>query len=229
MAIPVESRNRELTMAASTKQIWTAFLSLAAIVGSAVWIYWHEFNAPGHDVALHRRIGEIMAEQTVRVAGNMGKIVLITIPTAGRPELKTQLEAFRVALKRLGHFELKEYEMDPKDQDKYSVGSGLSGRRYVRTVNKNLDAVAFVSFIGAPHMKDEDIAGLKQVPKFVAEARSIDNLPKLFKNNLISVAVASRYLFPSPGPITPRTAQERFDKRYQIVASESVGTIPKPE
>lgn len=216
-------------MATTPKQIWTATLALIAIAGSALWIYWREFKTPEHDVALHRRIGEVMAEQTVRVAGNKGKIVLITIPTGGQPELKTQLEAFRAALKKRGQFELKEYEMDPKEQDKYSVGSGLSGRRYARTVNKNLDASAFVSFIGAPHMRDEDIAELKQVPKFVAEARSVDNLPKLFKKQLISVAVACRFNFPAPGPIQPRTAQERFDKRYQIVAAESVGTLPKPE
>jgi len=216
-------------MAATPKRIWTAILALITIIGSAVWIYWSEFKAPEHDVALHRCIGEVMAEQTVRVAGDKGKIVLMTIPTSGRPELQTQLEAFRAALKKQGHFELKEYEMDPKGQDKYSVGSGLSGRRYVRTVNKNLDATAFVSFIGAPHMKDADIAELKQVPKFIAEARSVDNLPKLFQRELISVAVASRFIFPAPGPIQPRTPEERFNKRYQIVVADSVGTIPKPE
>jgi len=216
-------------MATTSRQIWTAILALMAIAASAIWIYWREFKTPEHDVAMHQRIGEVMAEQTVRVAGNKGKIVLITIPTSGRPELKTQLEAFRSALNRLGQFEIREYEMDPKDQDKYSVGSGLSGRRYVRTVNKNLDAAAFVSFIGAPNMKDEDIAELKQVPKFIAEARSVDNLPKLFTKQLISVAVASRFNFPAPGPIQPRTLQERFDKRYQIVVADSVGMIPKPE
>ena len=216
-------------MAANSKQIWTAVVALLVIVGSAVWIYWHEFKAPQHDVELHRRIGEVMAEQTVRVAGNKGKVVLMTIPTSGQPELETQLQAFRAALKKQGNFELREYEMDPKEQEKYAVGSGLSGRRYVRTVNKNLDAAVFVSFIGAPHLKDEDLAELKQTPKFVAEARSVDNLPKLFKKQLISVAVASRFNFPAPGPLQARTAQERFDKRYQIVVAESVGTIPKPE
>lgn len=200
-----------------------------AIVGSGAWIYWHEFKAPQHDVELHRRIGEVMAEQTAMVAGTKGKIVLITIPTSGEPELRTQLEAFHAKLEKLGDYSVREYEMDTKDQDKYGVGMGLSGRRYVRTANKNLDAAAIVSFVGAPHMKDEDIAELQKVPKFIAQARAVDNLPKLFKKELISVAVAARFNFPAPGPITPRTAQERFDKRYQIVAATNVGTIPKPE
>ncbi len=202
---------------------------ILVIAGSVTWIYWHEFKAPQHDVGLHRRVGEVMADETARVVGKEGKIVLITIPTSGEPELKTQLEAFRSKLKFLGKYHVREYEMDTKDQDKYGVGTGLSGRRYVRTANKNLDAAAIVSFVGAPHMKDEDIMELQKVPKLIAEARSVDHLQKLFKKELISVAVAARFNFPAPGPATPRTAQDYFDKRYQIVVASNVVAIPKAE
>jgi len=216
-------------MTSSFKTMLTIVSCVLVIAGSAAWIYWREFRAPPHDVEMHRRVGEIMAEQTARVAGPQGKIVVITIPTGGLPELKTQLESFRSALKKLGKYELREYEMDPKDQDKYGVGTGLSGRRYVRTTNKNLDAAAVVSFIGAPNLKDEDIAELQKVPRFVAEARAVDNLPRLFKKQLISVAVASRFSFPAPGPIEANTPQERFDKRYQLVVAANVANIVKPE
>jgi len=216
-------------MISNSKTALTILFCVLAIAGSAGWIYWREFKSPQHDVELHRRVGEIMAEQAARVAGPEGKIVLITIPAGGLPELKTQLDSFRMALKKLGNYELREYEMDTKDQDKYGVGTGLSGRRYVRTVNKNLDAAVVVSFIGAPNLKDEDIAELQKVPRFVAEARAVDNLPRLFKKELISVAVASRFAFPAPGPVQAKTPQERFDKRYQLVVAANVASIPKPE
>ncbi len=216
-------------MTANSKTTLTILFCVLAIAGSAAWIYWREFKSPQHDVELHQRVGEIMAEQTARVAGPQGKIVVIAIPTGGLPELRTQLESFRLALKKLGNYDLREYEMDTKDQDKYGVGTGLSGRRYLRTANKNLDAAAVVSFIGAPNLKDEEIAELQKVPKFVAEARAVDNLPKLFKRELISVAVASRFSFPAPAPIEARTPQERFDKRYQVVVAANVTNVPKPE
>ncbi len=215
-------------MSPSVKKTLIGLFAVLIIIGSAAWIYWREFKTPKHDVELHTRVGEVMAEQTAMIAGKTGKIVLITIPTSGEPELKTQLDAFRARLKTLGDFQLREYEMDTKDQDKYGVGTGLSGRRYVRTANKNLDAAAVVSFIGAPHMKDEDVSELQKVPKLIAEARSVDHLPRLFKRELISVVVASRFAFPAPGPIQPRNAQERFDKRYQIVVASNVTAIPKP-
>jgi len=216
-------------MSGRAKNFLIAALALLAIGGSAAWMYWFAFKAPQHDVALHRRVGEVMAEQTARVAGKSGKIVVISIPTSGLPELETQMKAFRKKIWELGDYHLRDYEMDTKDQPKYGVGTGLSGRRYVRTANKNLDAAVIVSFVGAPSMKAEDIAELEKVPKLVAQARSVDHLPKLFASNLISVAVASRFNFPAPGPIKPSTPQEHFDKRYQIVTSEAVRSIPAPE
>jgi len=216
-------------MAANKKPLSTIAGLLLVIVGAAGWTYWHEFNAPQHDLGLHRRVGEVMADQTAMVVGTTGKIVLITIPTRGEPELKTQLDAFHKRLKQLGHYRVREYELDTKDQDKYGVGTGLSGRRYVRTANKNLDAAAIVSFVGAPSLKDEDFAELQRAPKLVAQARSVDNLSKLFEKQLISVAVASRFTFPAPGPVSPRTAQERFDKRYQVVVATNVASTSKPE
>src|SRR5512137_1112351 len=110
-------------MTSNAKNILLLAGAVIAIGASALWIYWSEFKAPQHDVALHRRVGEVMAEENARVAGKSGKVVLIAIPTRGEPELKTQLEAFHAKLKTLGQYQVRDYEMDTKDQDKYSVGT----------------------------------------------------------------------------------------------------------
>lgn len=198
------------------------------IAASSGWIYYRLFKAPQHNVALHQRVGEIMAEQTAKAVGPKGQLVLLSIPAGGEPELKTQLEAFRRTLKKLGEYEIKEHDLDPKDQPKYGLGSGLSGRRFVRAVKNNPKADAIVSFVGAPRLSDDELAELTQAPRFIAESRSPDHLPKLFEKHLIAVAIVSRYVFPAPGPRKPKTPQEWFDKRYQIVAADAVGTIPKP-
>ena len=124
------------------------------------------------------------------------------------------MTAFHRRLKKLGEYDLKEYELDTKNQPKYGVGAGLSGRRFVRTVLKNAKADAFVSFVGAPKLSDEEAAELKKVPRFIAESRSPDHLPKLFEKKILQVAVVSRFSFPAPGPQKPKTPQEWFDKRF---------------
>ena len=199
------------------------------IAASSAWIYYHEFRAPKHNVRLHQRVGEVMAEQTAKVVGPKGRLVLITMPTGAEPELQTQLEAFRRKLRKLGHYDLKEHELDIKEQPKYSLGAGLSGRRFVRTVKSNPKADGIVSFVGAPRLSEEELTELTKSPKFIAETRSPDHLPKLFEKQIIQVAVVSRFVFPAPSPRKPRTPQEWFDKRYQIIAADAVETIPKPE
>jgi hypothetical protein len=170
-----------------------------------------------------------MAEQTAKVLGNKGRIVLITIPAGSEPELETQMESFQRTLKKLGDYDLKEHELDTKDQPKYGIGTGLSGRRFVRTVKNNPKADAIVSFVGAPNLSDEELAELTKAPRFIAESRSPDHLPKLFEKQIIQVAVVSRFAFPAPGPLKPKTPQEWFDKRYQVITAEAVASIPKPE
>jgi len=211
------------------KQILAIIGAVLVIAASLVWIYYREFKAPKYNVALHQRVGEVMAEQTAKIVGSKGRLVVISIPTRGEPELQTQLTAFHRRLKKLGEYDLKEYELDTKNQPKYGVGAGLSGRRFVRTVLKNAKADAFVSFVGAPKLTDEEAAELKKVPRFIAESRSPDHLPKLFEKKILQVAVVSRFSFPAPGPQKPKTPQEWFDKRFQIVGADSVGAISPAE
>lgn len=215
-------------MTDKTKRVVTSVISILVTLASVLWIYFREFNQPKYNVALHRRIGQVMAEETARLVDNKGKIVLVAIDT-GEPELKTQLSAFKEKLKKLGAMDLKEYELDTKDQPKYGIGMGLSGRRFVRIVNKNENAAAIVSFVGAPKISDEDATQLTKVPKFIAEARSPDHLPALFAKKLIQVAVVSRFQFPAPGPLNPRTPDEWFTKRYQIIRADTAASLPETE
>ena len=64
------------------------------IIGAGLWIYFRDIKAPPYNVALHQRIGEIMAEQTAKIVGTKGRVLIITIPTGSEPELKTQLSRF---------------------------------------------------------------------------------------------------------------------------------------
>jgi len=216
-------------MTFEAKRRLTAIAAVAVIVASCAWIYFTQVKAVKYNVALHQRIGEVLAEQTARLIGPKGKVVTLAIETKEWPELKTQIEAFNLTLSKLGNYELRDYEMDAKDQPKYGVGSGLSGRRYVRTVNKNTNAAVFVSFIGAPKLSKEERAELAVKPRLIAEARGVDNLSSLFQHQLLDVAVVSRFQYPAPGTRKPKTPQEWFTKRYQIVTAANAATLPAPE
>lgn len=216
-------------MSLQSKRFLTLSAAAAVTAASCAWIYFTQVRAVQYNAGLHQRVGQVLAEQTAQLIGRKGRVVTIAIETHDWPELQTQIDAFKSALKKLGDYELREYEMDTRDQPKYGVGSGLSGRRYVRTVKKNENADVFVSFVGAPRLSEEEIAELQKKPKLIAESRSPDYLPNLFEHQLIEVAVVSRFQFPSPGKLDPGTPEEWFTKRYQVVTTENARTLPKPD
>jgi len=201
---------------------------LAVIAAAGTSIYRTQFAAPPFNVDLHRAVGRALAEQTALVLTNAGKIVLVSIESGGGcPELKTQMDEFEQTLKRFPRLRIKDrYLLETDDKQKYSFGTGLSGRRYVRLVNKNLSADAIVSFVGAPRLSSSELGELKKKPRFIAESRAPDKLKKSFDQQILDVAIAARFQFPAPVRGTPRNLQVWFDQRWQIVTPNNAASLP---
>jgi hypothetical protein len=200
---------------------------LLVITGSSSWIYFHHFAAPKINVPLHQAVGHVMAEETAKLLNNQGRIVIIAIETAKDPELKVQLEEFERTLNQFSGIKVaKTYMLETENRPKYGAGSGLSGRRLVRIVNKNTTADALVSFVGAPELKDDEIRELQARPKLIVESRSAGKLKKLFDQQLLHVAIVSRFQFPAPVEGNPGTLRQWFDKRFEIVTTETIATLP---
>src|SRR6266498_1288612 len=191
------------------KELLIAALCLAATAGSAFWIYRTQFAAPKFNVVLHRAVGRVLAQETARLLHDTGKVVVVTIELRDVPELKVQLAEFERTLKQFPKVVLdKSYKLETDDKPKYSFGTGLSGRRYVRIVNKNPGADAIVSLIGAPSLTAEEVTQLKTSPRVIVEARSAEKLRTLFERHLVQAAIVSRFQFPTPIKGTPHNAQE---------------------
>lgn len=211
------------------RQLLLMGLCLALIAGAAWSIYRTQFNVTKFNVKLHEGIGRALAEETVRALDGKGEVVGISIELAGVPELKTQIRAFELELRKHPKIKLQKlYTFETDDKPKYSFGAGLSGRRYVRVVNKNLSADAFVSFIGAPTLTTEEVAQLQKRPKFIAEVREPEKVKALFKQKVIHAAVVTRFQFPTPNKNTPRTAAQWFEQRFQIVTASTAHELPDP-
>src|SRR5689334_483179 len=211
----------------NAKSVLTALTCLALTSGAAWSIYRSQYRAPSHQVDLHRAVGRALAEETARMLQGAGKIVLILIEPEHEPELKTQLDEFNATLRQHPGLRIKEqYRLEADDKAKYAFGSRLSGRRYVRIVNKNQSADAFVSFVGAPRLSESERAELKIKPRLIAEARAADKVRPCFERQTIEVALVSRFQFPAPVQGTPRSLQEWFDQRWQIITATNAATLP---
>jgi hypothetical protein len=216
---------REQMNAPTKQRLMTAGIT-AALAVAFVWTCFARYSVTRRNAALQWRVGEVLAEQSVRLLGKDGRIVSIAMDTRDRPQLNLQLEAFKAALRRLGDYELRECDLDSRD---CVSGTGLSGRSYVRTVKQHPNADVFVSFIGIPKLTREDIAELGIKPRLVAESSSADNLSALFENQLIEVAVVPRFELPTHRSTSQYTPQDRFTERFEIVTADSAILPPRPK
>ncbi len=201
--------------------ILVAGLGLVTLASGA-FIYWTQVHDHGVNEPLQRAVGETLAEETAHVAGSSGKIVLITVNAGLAPELKVQLDAYERELKRLGNFAIKDrVVLDPADNPNYRPGAGLSAKRFLKIIHKHPDADAIVSFIGAPALSDAELAQLKTVPRFIAEAHSPEKLALLIQKKVLLAAVVPRFEFPAPGPTRLRTSRDWFDRYFQIISPQT--------
>ena len=213
--------------AMKSKQLLIALACLATVAVCGVWTWRTQFAAPKFNVPLHVGLGHVMAEETARALTNSGKIVIVTLDAHAFPDLGVQLAEFKKTVARHPQLTIKEiYNLETDDKPKYRFGSGLSARRYVRLVNKNVSAEAIVSFVGAPELTDKDLAEMKKVPKLIAECRSAEKLKRMFESRALHTAVVGRFEYPTPVKGTPRTPREWVEQRFQIVTSENTSSLP---
>src|SRR5258705_7196191 len=92
----------------NARQTVLAIISMLVIAGSVAWIYFTELAPPKINVVLHQVIGEVMAEETARLLGRKGQVVVVALDPHAAPELRTQLETFRETLRKLGGVAIKE-------------------------------------------------------------------------------------------------------------------------
>ena len=205
-----------------SKQKLMVAACLVVILASAAWIYQFEFRTPETNAPLHQAVGMALADETARVIGHHGNIVIVTMDTRKCPELKLQMDAFDRDVKRIGGITTKDrVVLDPGENPKFRPGSGLSAKRFLKIARKHPGADAIVSFVGVPELSDQDLAQLKSAPKLIAETHSPEKLINLLEKKVLVAAIVPRFDFPAPGPRKPETSRQWFDHYFQILTPES--------
>ena len=201
-----------------SKKAAAVTLSLLAI-GFATFLIYKQRQPVKNPFPHHRALGRAMAEETIKSLEHRDKkrVLIITAKTPN-PMLSAQFETFLQTLKQHPEIEIKDtVHLEPDPKHPVTLGHGLSARRFVRLVEKNLKADAIVSFVGVPDPFDSEMNALAvKVPRFLAETGDRDRVQKLIDQKMLRVAIVPRYEFPSPVK-EPKTEQQWFDKYFQII------------
>lgn len=207
------------------------FIAIGSVllIAAAAWFAWRNYFAPPTiNEALHRGIGLVLAEETIRCLDNRGDILVITMANGDSEILAAQFAAFRERLEQ-SRVKLKDVELiSAEKKDKYGPGVGLSASKLTREVKKNLNREAIVSFVGLPEMDESELAALGETgPRLLTFSRMPDKLGPLLQRGRVAAAIVPRFRFPAPGPEEPRTPGEWFTNQYQVVASPQKALLTK--
>ncbi len=206
-------------------------LALVAISGSVFWI-WKQQQEPKVEDKYPQYVamGRVLAEETMRsIEHRPKKRVLIITGKTEDPVMGLQLESLLATFKKNPEIEIKDTEtVESEKKRAVGPGNGLSARRFVRIVEKNLKADAIVSLVGVPDPDDKDLKDLDvKVPRVIAFVSDRDRVEPLFAQKMLKIAVVHRYQFPSPVS-DPKSPQEAFDKYFQIMrAPKSTNDAPE--
>jgi hypothetical protein len=206
-------------------------LALAATGASVFWI-WKQQQPPRPEdkYSQYVAMGRVLAEETMRaIEHRPKKRVLIITGKTDDPIMGLQLDSLVATLKKNPEIEIKDTETVESEKKRgVGPGNGLSARRFVRIVEKNLKADAIVSLVGMPEPDDKDLKDLDvKVPRVIAFVSDRDRVEPLFAQKMLKIAVVHRFQFPSPVK-EPKSPQEAFDKYFQVVrAPKSTNDAPE--
>lgn len=171
----------------------------------------------------HEAIGQVAAEEALKLVGSGGRITLILrdTQTAKSPATDTQLRALSDTLAKQ-HLRINitnSMKVDPLRVPSVPPGD------FLQILKRGAEGDVIISLLGPPVLTDQQSAKLDaKGPKVIAmcsgaAARQVD-VRALFQRNLLSVAIVNRAApsVPAPGD-SPRAV---FDRQYQVVTSANV-------
>src|SRR6185503_13795869 len=195
-----------------TKKRAINYVAGAVIVAALVWLYLF-FNPrpPAFDRALHNRVGEVLAAETVKLIEPGARLIVIArakepfqVPAA-EAQLDTSLRAIKKSDKSVST--TRYFKVDPLRVVSVPPGDFFE---LMRQAGSN-DVI--VSFLGPPLLIDDELAKLAgKRPRILALCsgampQQVD-LRKMFERQLLVAAVISR-------PNAP--AQGAFDQMFQVI------------
>ena len=202
-------------------------LAVLAIAGSLAVLYRTQFQGrPDEATKLPEGLGIVVAEETGKLLGSKGKVVLI-LPKRGAyrdPVVELQRAAFAKALAQSKGMSLLATEFIELERAGTMGAAGLDPQPFRQFVQQHAGADVFVTLAGFPEFPKESLAGLAG-KKFVVLGSTAPHLKAMLVGNTVQVAILPRTR-PSTDGKKPRTAREWFNSSYEVVTPATAGALP---
>ena len=205
------------------------FTLVLVSVALAVFVFRRQSSGPAMNLRPSVAVGEVLAEETSRLLGGKGNIVVIGRASAkeGQSAGNEQITSLGAALRRRASPKLAATEWLPQPPRMTMNASDLTAEQLVALLEKHPEANAFVIFAGLPPLSPPLAEKLT--------ARSLNLLAvcgygttvrQWLEAHLLAAAVVPRFGELPPGTPAPKTAKDWFSQEFEILTPESRGHLP---
>jgi hypothetical protein len=148
-------------------------------------------SRPRLDYRPIKATGQFIAEETLKLTGNKGEIVVVSIESEAA---NVQLKAFKSALTRQPGVTILAIEkVDAAKLTVGPMGAGISPQQFFDLLKKYPKVGAIVLLLGPPLLKDQEIQSVPQgLPKIVVFSGMGLGVKKLLEEEVISLAIVPR-------------------------------------
>ena len=174
-------------------------------------------------------VGEVFADEAIRLLGGAGQIVLIArAPDPNDPDANSErIASFQAAMKLRKSPRLVAVEWLARPPRGQMDLGGVSEEQLVAFADKHPGANAFVVFAGLPPLSPRGIE------KFTGRSLKLmvvcgygENLKRLLQARVVSSAVVPRFDDLPPGTPAPKTARDWFQREFELLTPETMGRAP---
>lgn len=212
------------------KKIAVVACLLIAIAGACAWLYrGTSESVPKSDLDIYEALGTVTAEETSRLIGNKGEIVMIgwDFSRNKMPVMEAQMTSFERALKKHAGIQIAAREKVLRNPAQMmATGGGMPATEFLKVVKAHPKSDAIVLFFAFPNLSAEELKEISESQaKFIVVSGFNPGYKKLLMDRHIDLAIVPRF-DRSENPSPPQTIRESFDQNYQVVTSDQAANLP---
>lgn len=177
-------------------------------------------RSPKIELGTYAALGAGTAEETAKLLGNKGRVLVIARDTGAdkNPSVEAELVAFQRALKKHAGLSQVTERFLATPMLMMATGGGIPSDQLSKALESHADIGALVLFCGFPPLGDSELEALrKRGVKTVVVSSFRSDYGRLLEEGVIHLAIVPRPDGPPPGAPAPRTLRERFDQDFTIV------------
>jgi hypothetical protein len=177
-------------------------------------------GGPKLDLSTYEILGSVAAEETARLAGVQGRVMVMARDTGAsrNPSVEAEVQAFQRTLKKYPGLSLVTERIPVSPMLMMATGGGVPPDQFLKALETRAPLSVVVLFFGFPQLTDPELEALKQSGvKTVVVSSLRPGYDQLLERQAIQLAIVPRANAPPADLPAARTVRERFDQEYLLL------------